>query len=237
MFALKLWQYMQSFRSHGFANLARLGVGRVTLWQLWRRHLWAMVRFMRAGKPTQRRSGWMAAGQIDWVQPPSRALNDSRAPLYEWFTDATVNACYNAVDRHVLAGRGDQLAIIHDSPVTQSKHGITYVELQTRVASLAGALRRQGCAKGRPRDHLYADGARSAGRRCWPAPGLARFTRWFLAALRLPNWRCGSTIAPQRPLSPPAAASSQPRCALQTAAGYGDRHGQPQARFLRDFAA
>ena len=46
---------------------------------------------------------WMeAAGQIDWVQAPSRALNDSRAPLYDWFTDATVNACYNAVDRHVL---------------------------------------------------------------------------------------------------------------------------------------
>ena len=92
---------------------------------------------------------WMQAAKgIDWVKPPSRALNATRAPLYEWFTDATVNACYNAVDRHVLAGRGDKLAIIHDSPVTHSKHGITYAELQTRVASLAGALRAKGVEKG-----------------------------------------------------------------------------------------
>lgn len=92
---------------------------------------------------------WMqAAGSIDWVTPPTRALNDTRAPLYEWFTDSQVNTCFNAVDRHVLAGRGDQLAIIHDSPVTHTKHGITYAELQTRVASLAGALRAKGIEKG-----------------------------------------------------------------------------------------
>lgn len=92
---------------------------------------------------------WMkAAGAIDWVKPPSCALNATRAPLYEWFTDAQVNTCWNAVDRHVLAGRGDQLAIIHDSPVTHTKHGITYRELQTRVASLAGALRAKGVEKG-----------------------------------------------------------------------------------------
>ena len=92
---------------------------------------------------------WMkAAGAIDWVTPPSRALNADRAPLYEWFTDAQVNACWNAVDRHVLAGRGNQLAIIHDSPVTHLRKGITYKELQTRVASLAGALRAKGVEKG-----------------------------------------------------------------------------------------
>ena len=92
---------------------------------------------------------WMqAAAGIDWVTPPTRALNADRAPLYEWFTDATVNTCWNAVDRHVLAGRGEQAAIIHDSPVTRSKHIITYAELQTRVASLAGALRAKGVEKG-----------------------------------------------------------------------------------------
>ena len=78
---------------------------------------------------------------IDWVKAPTRALNDSKAPLYEWFTDAQVNTCWNAVDRHVEAGRGAQLAIIHESPVTHLKKGITYKELQNRVASLAGALR------------------------------------------------------------------------------------------------
>jgi propionyl-CoA synthetase len=92
---------------------------------------------------------WMqAADQIDWVTPPARALDATRAPLYEWFTDAQVNTCWNAVDRHVAAGRGDQAAIIHDSPVTHSKRVITYAELQDRVARLAGALRARGVEKG-----------------------------------------------------------------------------------------
>ena len=92
---------------------------------------------------------WMnAAKAIDWDTPPTRALNDENAPLYEWFTDAKVNTCYNAVDRHVKAGNGERVAIIHDSPITGTKHEITYGELQTRVASLAGALRAKGIKKG-----------------------------------------------------------------------------------------
>ncbi|MGR3801894.1 propionate-CoA ligase PrpE [Marinibacterium profundimaris] len=92
---------------------------------------------------------WMeAAGAIDWARPPSRALDDSNAPLYEWFTDGMVNTCYNAVDRHVENGRGDQIAIIHDSPVTGTVRKISYVELRNRVAMLAGALRAKGVEKG-----------------------------------------------------------------------------------------
>jgi propionyl-CoA synthetase len=92
---------------------------------------------------------WMEqARAIDWVKPPSRALFAENAPLYEWFKDAQVNTCWNAVDRHVEAGHGDRIAIIHDSPVTNTVHKITYAELQTRVASLAGALRAKGIAKG-----------------------------------------------------------------------------------------
>jgi propionyl-CoA synthetase len=92
---------------------------------------------------------WLqAAGDIDWVTAPTRALNATRAPLYEWFTDAQVNTCWNAVDRHVAAGHGDRAAIIHDSPLTQSRTRITYGELQTRVASLAGALMAQGITTG-----------------------------------------------------------------------------------------
>ncbi len=92
---------------------------------------------------------WMdQAKAIDWVTPPTKALDDSKAPLYRWFTDAEVNTCYNAVDRHVENGRGAQAAIIYDSPVTQTKREITYAQLQTRVASLAGALRAKGVAKG-----------------------------------------------------------------------------------------
>ncbi|WP_439140342.1 AMP-binding protein, partial [Roseicyclus sp.] len=92
---------------------------------------------------------WMEAAEgIDWVTPPSKALCADHAPLYEWFADGTLNACWNAVDRHVEAGHGERLAIIHDSPLTGTTHKITYTELQTRVASLAGALKAKGVGKG-----------------------------------------------------------------------------------------
>ncbi len=92
---------------------------------------------------------WMkAAESISWYKPPSKALFDENAPIYEWFADAECNTCYNAVDRHVEAGNGDRTALIYDSPVTQTKHKISYGELQTRVASLAGALRAKGIEKG-----------------------------------------------------------------------------------------
>ncbi|SFO32302.1 propionyl-CoA synthetase [Roseovarius lutimaris] len=92
---------------------------------------------------------WMKAAEaIDWVEKPSKALFDDNAPLYEWFKDAQVNTCYNAVDRHVEAGNGARTAIIYDSPITDTKHKISYAELQTRVASLAGALRAKGVEKG-----------------------------------------------------------------------------------------
>lgn len=92
---------------------------------------------------------WMeAAEKIDWDRKPSRALFDGNTPLYEWFSDGMVNTCWNAVDRHVEAGRGDQIAIMHESPITHATKGITYKELQARVASLAGALKMRGVEKG-----------------------------------------------------------------------------------------
>ncbi len=92
---------------------------------------------------------WMEAAKgIDWVKPPSKALFDENAPLYEWFCDAKVNTCWNAVDRHVENGRGEQAAIIYDSPITHAKREISYVELRNRVATLAGALRAKGIEKG-----------------------------------------------------------------------------------------
>ncbi len=92
---------------------------------------------------------WMQAAEaIDWVTPPTKALFAEKAPIYEWYSDSQVNTCWNAVDRHVEAGRGNQLAIIHDSPITHSTKGITYRELRDRVASLAGALRAKGVEKG-----------------------------------------------------------------------------------------
>ncbi|WP_417713053.1 propionate-CoA ligase PrpE [Pseudophaeobacter arcticus] len=92
---------------------------------------------------------WMQAAEaIDWVEAPTKALTDKGDGLYEWFADARVNTCYNAVDRHVEAGRGEQTAIIYDSPITHTKREISYVELRNRVANLAGALRAKGIEKG-----------------------------------------------------------------------------------------
>ena len=92
---------------------------------------------------------WMnAAEQIDWDRAPSYALDTRNAPLYEWYPDAMVNTCYNAVDRHVIAGKGNQAAIIYDSPITDKKDTISYAELRDKTARLAGALRAKGVTKG-----------------------------------------------------------------------------------------
>lgn len=92
---------------------------------------------------------WMQAAEaIDWVKKPSKALDDSNAPFYQWFSDGEMNTCYNALDRHVEAGRGDQAAIIYDSPITGAKAEISYAELTERVAKLAGALAAKGVSKG-----------------------------------------------------------------------------------------
>lgn len=92
---------------------------------------------------------WMnAAKQIDWDRAPTYALDAANAPLYQWYPDAMVNTCYNAVDRHVLAGRGAQAAIIYDSPITGQKDKISYSDLRDKSARLAGALQSKGVTKG-----------------------------------------------------------------------------------------
>ncbi|MFG1803137.1 propionyl-CoA synthetase [Micromonospora carbonacea] len=89
-----------------------------------------------------------AAAEIDWHRPPQRILDDTRAPLYRWFPDGELNTCHNALDRHVAAGRGDQPALIHDSPVTGVTRTYTYAELLDATARCAGALRRLGVGRG-----------------------------------------------------------------------------------------
>jgi propionyl-CoA synthetase len=88
------------------------------------------------------------AALVDWIARPRRVLDDSHPPFYRWFPDATLNTCYNALDRHVVAGRADQPALIHDSPVTGSTTTLTYAALLEQVASFAGVLRSLGVGKG-----------------------------------------------------------------------------------------
>ena len=89
-----------------------------------------------------------AAKDIAWVTEPNQVLDKSNAPIYRWFEGGELNTCYNAVDYHVENGRADQLAIIYDSPVTDTKKKITYKELQDLVSRFAGVLRSQGVEKG-----------------------------------------------------------------------------------------
>ncbi|HYG90548.1 MAG TPA: AMP-binding protein, partial [Azospirillum sp.] len=89
-----------------------------------------------------------AAEDISWFKRWDKVLDDSKPPFYRWFKGGVLNTCYNAVDRHVEQGRGDQAAIIYDSPVTSTVQTITYRELQDQVARFAGALRAQGVGKG-----------------------------------------------------------------------------------------
>jgi propionyl-CoA synthetase len=90
-----------------------------------------------------------AASEIDWIKPWDRILDDSGAPhFYRWFPGAECNTCYNAVDRHADGGRGDQAAIIYDSPITGAGRTITYAELKDKVSRCAGVLKELGVDKG-----------------------------------------------------------------------------------------
>jgi propionyl-CoA synthetase len=92
---------------------------------------------------------WLeAAAALSWERPPARALDAAATPSARWFPDGRLNACHNAVDRHVEAGRGAQPALIHVSAMTGSERSISYAELQDEVARLAGALRRLGLERG-----------------------------------------------------------------------------------------
>src|ERR1700752_133691 len=89
-----------------------------------------------------------AASEIDWIEP-AKTIFDPAMGLYgRWFAGAVVNTCYNALDRHVARGRADQLALIHDSPLTNIITKFTYAELLSEVQALAAVMVDFGVAKG-----------------------------------------------------------------------------------------
>ena len=92
---------------------------------------------------------WAAAAEdIYWDRRWDRVLDRSRPPFYRWFAGGRMNTCYNALDLHVDRGRGKQLALIYDSPVTGTVRAFTYAALTDEVARFAGALRRAGVVEG-----------------------------------------------------------------------------------------
>jgi propionyl-CoA synthetase len=89
-----------------------------------------------------------AAENVHWYKKWETVLDAARAPFYRWFAGGVVNTCYNALDVHVAQGRGDQPALIYDSPVTATSKTFTYRELLNEVAKFGGVLAAQGVVKG-----------------------------------------------------------------------------------------
>ncbi len=92
---------------------------------------------------------WAAAAEdIYWERRWDKVFDDSRKPFYRWFAGGRLNTCFNALDLHIERGRGKQLALIYDSPVTGTVRPYTYRALRDEVARTAGALGRQGIGRG-----------------------------------------------------------------------------------------
>ncbi len=85
---------------------------------------------------------------IFWFKKPTKILNKSKPPFYKWFEDGVTNTCYNAIDTHIDQGKGDKIALIYDSPITNKKAKFTYKELREKISKFAGALDNQGIKKG-----------------------------------------------------------------------------------------
>lgn len=88
------------------------------------------------------------AADLSWYKPWKKVLESDTEPVPAWFTGGELNTCYNCLDRHVEAGRGDQAAIIYDSPVTQRQQTYSYAKLLTLVSTFAGGLKSLGVEKG-----------------------------------------------------------------------------------------
>ena len=92
---------------------------------------------------------WLeACNMAFWKRLPSKALDDSNPPYFNWFKDGITNVCFNAVDRHVLDDRGAETALIYDSPVTSESKKISYSELLEKVSKFSFSLSRKGISKG-----------------------------------------------------------------------------------------
>jgi propionyl-CoA synthetase len=94
-------------------------------------------------------SFWAAAAKdISWIRKPATVLDRSNAPFFRWYPDGVLNTCFNALDRHVASGRGDQAALIYDSPVSERRQSYSYAQLTELTAKCAGVLRYLGVEKG-----------------------------------------------------------------------------------------
>ncbi|OAB25175.1 propionyl-CoA synthetase [Flavobacterium fryxellicola] len=88
------------------------------------------------------------ADAIEWYNKPETILSKDKNGYPLWYKDGELNICYLALDKHIQDGYGDQVAIIYDSPVTQTVKKYTFLEVKTEVAKLAGGMQSLGLKKG-----------------------------------------------------------------------------------------
>ena len=106
-------------------------------------------RDLHAASLEDREAFWLdAAKAVNWFEPPTRAFDPDQGAYGRWFPDGVVNACHNALDRHVAAGIGDRTALIYDSPVTGAKRSYSYAGLRDEVSAFAAVLQDYGVTKG-----------------------------------------------------------------------------------------
>src|ERR1700754_3826996 len=89
-----------------------------------------------------------AAREIDWIETPKKIFDPAMGTYGRWFVDGVVNTCYNALDRHVANGRSDQVALIHDSPLTSTVTKFTYAQMLQEVETLAAVMQDFGVTRG-----------------------------------------------------------------------------------------
>ena len=118
------------------------------------------------------------AAELDWYKPADAVLTTDEHGIEHWFADGELNTCHLALDFHVDDGRGEQTALIYDSPVTGQQKKFSFRELRDEVARCAGMLKNHGVEKG-DRVVIYL---------AW-APCI----RSCSAVLPRLNWRCVST--------------------------------------------
>lgn len=177
-----------------------------------------------------------AAEAIDWEKRWDDVLDDTNPPFYHWFADGRLNTCWNAVDRHVAAGRGDQVALIWDIPVTGQIVRFTYRELRDEVARLAGVLAGLGVVKG-DRVLIYMRWCPKRRSPCSPVPASVPSTRSSSAALpRTSSHPDRRRQAAGHPVGL-VRHRGQPDHPLQAVARCRDRRGAGPTRALRHSAA
>ncbi len=157
---------------------------------------------------------WLgAAAAVDWHVAPRKAWRDDADGHAAWFPDGRLNTCFNALDRHVLAGNGDRIALTWDSPASGTVASFSYAALLDRVARFAGGLRRLGVGVG---DRVLIT-----------MPSVPEAVVAMLAAARLGAVHVfvfGGFAAPELAARIEA---TRPRVVVMASCGYQGRHAVP----------